>query len=102
MLLRCLYNRLVIKKIDNRPVSSDGLALPANPHQHSNHTGNIGEVISIGSGRRFYSGEFSPMSVNVGDWVIYRNNSGQEFKVGDDDYLILSESSMLALVEKDV
>ncbi len=98
MLLRCLYNRLVIKKIDNRPVSSDGLDLVESTDQHSN----IGEVISIGSGRRLYSGEVSPMSVNVGDWVLYRNNAGQEFKVGDDDYLILSESSMLALVEKDV
>jgi len=59
-----------------------------------------GEVIAIGEGRMLDSGEKVDLSVNVGDKVIYAKYAGTELKREDQEYLIISEKDILAIVNE--
>ena len=58
-----------------------------------------GEVIAIGPGKLSEEGVRLPMDVKVGDQVIYGKYSGTEFKLEDDDLLIIEQSDVLAIFE---
>jgi len=58
-----------------------------------------GEVLAVGPGARDEKGERIPMDVKVGDRVIFSKYSGTEVKVDGEEYLILSESNVLAILK---
>jgi len=58
-----------------------------------------GEIIAAGPGRLNDDGEREPMDVKVGDKVLYAKYAGTEFKIGDDELLIVSQKDILAVVE---
>jgi chaperonin GroES len=58
-----------------------------------------GEIVAAGPGRLTDEGEREPMDVKVGDKVLYAKYAGTEFKIDDEDLLILSQKDILAVVE---
>ena len=58
-----------------------------------------GKVIAVGNGRLLENGQRALMSVKVGDTVIFKKYSPDEIKEGDKEYLSLSESDILAIIE---
>jgi chaperonin GroES len=58
-----------------------------------------GEIIAAGPGRLNDDGEREPMDVTVGDKVLYAKYAGTEFKIGDEELLIVSQKDILAVVE---
>ena len=91
-----LGERLVIKPIEQEETTSSGLVLPDTAKEKPQE----GEIVAVGEGRLNDEGKRIPMEVKVGDRVIYSKYAGTEYKDGDQEYLILRESDILAKVSK--
>lgn len=91
-----LGERLVILPIEQEETTSSGLVLPDTAKEKPQE----GEIVAVGEGRLNDEGKRVPMEVKVGDRVIYSKYAGTEYKDGDEEYLILRESDILAKVSK--
>jgi chaperonin GroES len=89
-----LGERLVIKPFEQEETTSSGLFLPDTAREKPQE----GEIVAVGDGRMTDEGKRIPMEVKVGDKVIYSKYAGTEYKDGDQEYLILRESDILAKV----
>src|SRR5579885_3111862 len=94
MKLRPLGDRVVVKPLPREEVRSSGIVLPDTAKEKPQE----GEVIAAGPGR-LEDGQRQPMDVKVGDRVLYAKYAGTEFKLEDEELLILSEKDILAVVE---
>ncbi len=96
MKLKPLADRVVVKPIEEEDKTPGGIILPDTAKEKPMR----GEVVAVGKGRLTDNGERVAMDVKVGDVVIYGKYSGTDFKMNDEDYLVLRESDILAIVEK--
>ena len=92
-MLKPLGDRVVIRPSDEEEVTSSGIVLPDMARKKPQE----GEVLAVGSGRLLDSGERAPISVKVGDVVIYSKYAGTEVKVGGQDLMIIDEDSILVV-----
>lgn len=92
--LKPLGDRLVVKPATREETTKSGIVLPDTAKEKPQK----GTVVAAGDGRRDDDGERIPMDVKVGDQVIFAKYSGTEFKLDDDDVLILSEKDVLAII----
>ena len=91
-----LGERVVIKPIERDETRSSGIILPDTAKEKPQE----GEVKAVGPGRNTDDGKSRiPMEIKVGDRVIYSKFAGTEYKEGDEDYLILRESDILAKLD---
>ena len=92
-----LGERVVVKPTEREETTSSGLFLPDTAREKPQE----GAVVAVGPGRSTEDGKGRiPMDVQVGDLVIYSKFAGTEYKEGDDEYLILRESDVLAKISK--
>ena len=96
MKLKPLADRVVIKPIEEEDKSSGGIILPDTAKEKPMR----GEVVAVGAGKVNEKGERMEMDVSVGDIVLYGKYSGTDIKIDRQDYLIVKESDILAIVEK--
>ena len=95
--LKPLGDRLVVKPIEAEETTASGILLPETAKEKPQE----GKVIAAGPGRLDDSGNRVAMEVKVGDRVLYAKYAGTEIKLeGDQKVLILKESDVLALVER--
>lgn len=96
--LKPLGDRVLIKPIFEEEKSKGGILLPDTV---SKEKPQMGEVLAVGPGSTDKEGKVVPMTVKVGDKVVYAKYSGTDIK-GDDEeeYLILSEKDILAIFEE--
>jgi chaperonin GroES len=90
-----LGDRVVVRQIDAEEVTASGIVLPDTAQEKPLR----GEILAVGSGR-YEDGERVPLSVSVGDEVIYTKYGGTEVNIDGDDLLILRESDILAKAVK--
>jgi chaperonin GroES len=91
---RPLGDRVVIEGLeDDADEMRGGLYIPDTAKEKPQQ----GEVVAVGPGR-FEKGERQPMDLSVGDRVLYPKYSGTEVTVNDNEYLIIKESDVLAVV----
>ena len=93
MNLRPLGDRLVVEHVEQAEKSAGGVFLPDTAKEKPQE----GKVLAIGSGRTLDNGNKLAMDVKVGDKVIYSKYSGSEIKLDGTDYLIISETDVLAI-----
>ncbi|HXF49412.1 MAG TPA: co-chaperone GroES [Verrucomicrobiae bacterium] len=96
MQIRPLADRVVIKPIDETEVKKGGIIIPDTAKEKPQE----GEIVEVGPGRITDDGKKISLEVKKGDKVLYGKYSGTEISVGDNDYLILREADILAVVEK--
>jgi len=89
-----LGERVVIKPIEQEQLTKGGIFLPDTAKEKPQE----GEVVAVGPGRVSDDGSRIPMELGKGDRVIYSKFAGTEYKDGDDEYLILRESDILAKI----
>ncbi len=89
-----LGERIIIKPIEQEQTTRGGIFLPDTAKEKPQE----GEVIAVGPGRATDEGSRIPMELSVGDRVIYSKFAGTEYKDGDDEYLIMRESDVLAKI----
>ena len=90
-----LGDRLVIKPVVQEEVLSSGLVIPDTAKEKPQQ----GEVVAAGPGRLDDSGKRVTMEVQIGDRVLYAKYSGQEIKIDQEEYIVLSEKDVLCKVE---
>jgi chaperonin GroES len=95
MNLKPLGDRVIVKASEGEERTASGLVIPDTAKEKPQE----GEVLAVGPGK-YEDGKHVPMEVKVGDKVIYSKYGGTEVKVEGEDYLILSERDILAIVEK--
>jgi len=95
MSLRPLSDRVIIKRVEEEAVSAGGIVLPDSAKEKPSQ----GEVLAVGNGATNSKGELQPMSVKVGDNVMFGKYSGTEVEVDGEELLVMSESDIIAVVE---
>ena len=90
--LKPLADRLVVKPIEREEVTKGGIVLPDTVKEKPQE----GEVLAVGPGRLSEDGKRIAMDVKVGDIVIYSKYGGTEYKIEDEEVIILRESDILA------
>ncbi len=93
--LKPLGNHLIVKALKEDEKTRAGIVLP----QTAEEKPEKGEVVAVGPGKLLENGQRSPMSVKVGDKVIFKKYSPDEIKVDNQEYLIISEEDLLAVFE---
>lgn len=93
--LKPLGDRIIIKALPQEEVTKGGVFLPDTAKEKPQQ----GEVLSVGQGRYDDNGKLIPMAVKTGNKVLYGKYSGTEIKLEGEEYLILSEKDVLAIVE---
>ena len=92
-MLQPLGDRVLVEPLEAEEKSSGGIYLP----EAAQEAPREGKVIAVGPGRLLDSGERACMSVKEGDIVVYTKYGGNEVRVGETDYLIIDEGSLLAV-----
>ena len=95
MALKPLGDRLIIKRQDAQEKTKSGLVLPDTAKEKPQE----GKVIAVGSGKLLDDGSVKTLEVKNGDKVLYGKYSGTEVRVQEEDYLILREDDILAIVQ---
>ena len=94
MQIRPLYDRILVKRADEETKSKGGLFLPEAAKEKPSE----GIVLAIGHGKIAENGEIKPLTVKVGDRVMFGKYSGNEIKVNGDERLILREDEVFGIV----
>lgn len=89
-----LSDKVLVKRLEAEEKSAGGIVLPDNAREKPRQ----GKVLAVGQGHRLESGARAPFSVKVGDRVLFSSYSGSEVKVDTEDYLLMAEEEILAII----
>jgi len=91
--IKLLEDRVAVKAIQQEEKTKGGIVLPDTVKERPVE----GTVVAVGTGRVFDNGQVAPMTVKVGDRVLYSRYGGTEVKLEGEEYLILSERDIMAV-----
>lgn len=95
MAIRPLADRVVLKPVEREERTKSGIVLPDTAKEKPQE----GIVEEVGSGRVLDNGTTVPLELKKGDRVLYAKYAGNEFKIDDVEYLIVSEKDVLAVLD---
>lgn len=96
MNLKPLHDNVVVKPLLAEETTKAGIVLPDTADKEKPEKG---EVLAVGLGKRLENGQLSPMSVKVGDRVMFKKYSPDEIKIDEQEYLLIGENDILAVLE---
>jgi chaperonin GroES len=95
MAVKPLDDRILVKQSEAEETTAGGIVLPDTAKEKPQR----GKVVATGPGKMLDSGQRGEMSVKKGDEVFYGKYAGTEIKIDGEEYVILRESDILAVVE---
>ena len=95
MKVRPLHDRIIVQRIEEGEQRVGGIIIPDSAKEKPQQ----GKVIAAGKGKLEKDGKVTPLDVKAGDTILFGKYSGQEVKVDGEDYLIMREDEVLAVVE---
>ena len=95
MKLRPLQDRILVKRVEEETKTAGGLFIPETAKEKPQR----GEIVAAGNGKKTEDGKVLPLDVKVGDKVLFGKYAGTEIKVEGEDFLIMREDDILAVVE---
>lgn len=95
MNLKPLLDRVVIKRLAEENKTAGGLIIPDTAKEKPS----TGEVVAVGPGGRDEDGKVVPMTLKVGDKVLFGKWSGTEIKINGEDLIIMKESEVFGILE---
>ena len=95
MKIRPLYDRIVVKRIEEKEQMQGGLYIPDSAKEKPQE----GEVVSVGKGKRLEDGKLVPLDVSVGDRILFGKYSGSDIKIDGEEYLIMREDEVLGILD---
>lgn len=90
-----LNDKIVVKRVEAEDRTTGGLVLPDSAKEKPKQ----GKVLSLGDGKLLDSGKRAKFQIKEGDRVLFTSYGGQEVTVDGDEYLIMTEDDILAVVE---
>ena len=88
-------DRVVVQREEAEEVTAGGIVLPDSAKDKPAR----GTIVSVGDGRLLDDGLRSEFQVKVGDRVLFSSYAGEQFKIGDDELLLMREEDILAVIE---
>jgi len=95
--VRPLGDRILLKRLEEEEVMKGGIIIPDTAKEKPQR----GEVIAVGLGRLDDDGKRIPLDVKVGDQVLFGKYAGNEVNIDDNEYLIMREEDVLAIIDAD-
>jgi len=95
MNIRPLYDRIVVKRVEQKEQMQGGLYIPDTAKEKPQE----GEVVAAGKGKRLEDGKVVPLDVQVGDRVLFGKYSGSDIKLDGEELLIMREEEILGILE---
>ena len=95
MNLRPLYDRIVVKRIEQQEQVQGGIIIPDTAKEKPQE----GEVVAVGQGKRLDNGKVVPLDVKAGDRILFGKYSGNEIKLDGEEYIIMREDEVLGILE---
>jgi chaperonin GroES len=95
MHVRPLHDRLIVSRIEEGEQKIGGIIIPDSAKEKPQQ----GKVISAGNGKSKDDGKRIPLDVKAGDLILFGKYSGQEIKLEGEEYLIMREDEVLAVIE---
>lgn len=95
MNLTPLHDRVIIKPAPPEEVTKGGIIIPDTAKEKPMQ----GEIIAVGSGKLTEDGKIIPLQVKVGDKVLYGKYAGTEVTINGEEYLIMRESDIFAIIK---
>jgi chaperonin GroES len=95
MKIRPLYDRIVVKRIEQKEQMQGGLYIPDTAKEKPQE----GEVVAVGKGKRLEDGKVIPLDVQPGDRILFGKYSGSDIKLDNEEYLIMREDEVLGILD---
>ena len=96
MKIRPLYDRIVVKRIDEgADKTASGLFIPDSAKEKPQE----GEVMAVGQGKRADDGKLIPLDVKAGDRILFGKYSGSDIKLDGEEYMIMREDEVLGVLD---
>ena len=95
MTIRPLYDRIVVKRIEQQEQLQGGLYIPDSAKEKPQE----GEVVAVGKGKRLEDGRVVPLDVQVSDRILFGKYSGSDIKLDENEYLIMREDEVLGILD---
>ena len=95
MNIRPLYDRIVVKRIEEQETTRNGIVIPDSAKEKPQE----GEVMAIGKGKRLEDGKLAALDVQVGDRILFGKYSGNEIKLDGTEYIIMREDDVLGVLD---
>jgi chaperonin GroES len=95
MNIRPLYDRIVVKRIEEKEQVQGGIIIPDTAKEKPQE----GEVVAVGQGKRLDSGKVVALDVKAGDRILFGKYSGNEIKIDGQEYVIMREDEVLGILE---
>jgi chaperonin GroES len=93
--IRPLYDRIVVKRIEQQEQLQGGLYIPDTAKEKPQE----GEVMAVGKGKRLEDGKVVPLDVQVSDRILFGKYSGSDIKLDSEEYLIMREDEVFGILE---
>jgi len=90
-----LYDRILVKRLDSEEKTKGGIIIPDTAKEKPQE----GKVVAKGKGKLLDDGSIKPLDVKVGDRILFGKYGGTEINIDGEEYLILREDEVLAVVE---
>ena len=95
MKIRPLYDRIVVKRIEEQETVRGGIIIPDSAKEKPQE----GEVVAVGNGKRLENGTLVPLDVKTGDRILFGKYSGSDIKLDGDEYMIMREDEVLGVLD---
>jgi chaperonin GroES len=95
MKIRPLYDRIVVKRIEEKETVLGGIIIPDTAKEKPQE----GEVMAVGKGKRLDDGKLVPLDVKVGDRILFGKYSGNDIKIDGEEYMIMREDEVLGVLD---
>jgi chaperonin GroES len=95
MNIRPLYDRIVVKRLEEKETMQGGLYIPDSAKEKPQE----GEVVAVGKGKRLEDGKLVALDVKPGDRILFGKYSGSDIKLNGEEYLIMREDEVLGIME---
>ena len=93
--IRPLHDKVLIKRLDMSETTEGGIIIPDTAAEKPQEA----EVVAVGRGRLLENGDLLPLDVEPGDKIIFGKYGGSEVSFGGEDYLIIPEHEILAVID---
>ncbi|MHC4743670.1 MAG: co-chaperone GroES [Planctomycetota bacterium] len=95
MKIRPLADKVLVERLEAETTTAGGIVLPDSAKEKPQR----GKIISVGEGKTLDDGTVRKLQVKKGDTVLFTSYAGTDVKIGDKEYLIMSESDIMAIIE---
>src|SRR5216683_8400035 len=95
MKIRPLYDRIVVKRIEEQETTRSGIIIPDSAQEKPQEA----EVMAVGHGKRLDDGKLVALDVKVGDRILFGKYSGSDTKLDGTEYIIMREDDVLGILD---